>query len=404
MLKNELRTFSIGLKIARRDLLDLWRAKMLLFAFLLMPLLLIAMFGYMFPTTPKSNPALGNIPTAYPNLPVALIQVDHGSLANAVAYQFVDIAQAQQLFRVSEMTNYQTARDDIIRGTISGIVVIPDGFTAAIRAGTQATVQVTVDETNPQIAAVVQGEVATIFGVISSSISTTAITHTMGKQANPVFLVEPISIVSEPLISGPSTTFQFLAPGFMALTVITGSLQGVGFAISREREQGTMDGLLVSPITRLAVIFGKVIAQTVRGLIQAFMILGLSMLLFGVRIYGSPLLMLLTMLLGVASFVGVGIILTAFAPEQETAQMIMVLMQFPMMFLSGIIFPISSLPGWMQWIGKAMPLYYAADALRKVVILNAGLNVIGMDLMILIAYALVTLTAAVPVFERAMTR
>jgi ABC-2 type transport system permease protein len=102
--------------------------------------------------------------------------------------------------------------------------------------------------------------------------------------------------------------------------------------------------------------------------------------------------------------VGVGIILTAFAPEQETAQMIVILLQFPMMFLSGIIFPVTSLPGWMQWIGKAMPLYYAADALRKVVILNAGLNVIGMDLMILIAYAFITLTAAVPVFERAMTR
>ena len=226
----------------------------------------------------------------------------------------------------------------------------------------------------------------------------------MGNHINPTFLLEPVSIAQVPLISGPSTTFQFLAPGFMALTVVFGALSGVGFSISREREQGTMDGLMVSPITRRAVIFGKVFSQTVRGLIQAFLILGLSMLLFGVRIYGSPLLMLLTMLLGVASFVGVGIILTVFAPEQETAQMIVILLQFPMMFLSGIIFPVTSLPGWMQWIGKAMPLYYAADALRKVVILNAGLNVIGTDLMILIAYALITLTVAVPVFEKAMTR
>jgi ABC-2 type transport system permease protein len=401
---SELQTLLIALKIARRDLLDLWRAKMLLFSFLLMPLLLMAMFGYMFPTTPKANLAVGNMPTAYPNLPIALVQADQGSFANAVANQFVNIAQAQQLFRVSEMVSYQTARDGIVRGTISGIVVIPDGFTAAIRTGMQATVQVTVDETNPQIAAVVQAEMAAVFGVISSSISTAIMRDAVGNHINPIFLIEPISIAHEPLISGSSTTFQFLAPGFMALTVVFGALSGVGFAISREREQGTMDGLLVSPVTRRAVIFGKVLSQTVRGLIQAFLILGLSMLLFGVRIYGSPLLMVLTMVLGVASFVGVGIILTAFAPEQETAQMMVILLQFPMMFLSGIIFPVSSLPGWMQWIGKSMPLYYAADALRKVVILNAGLNVIGMDLMILVAYALVTLTAAVPVFETAMTR
>jgi len=403
-MSSKLRTFSIALKIARRDLLDLWRAKILFFTFLFMPLLLISMFGYMFPTVPKANPTVGSIPTAYPNLPVALVLVDQGPIANTIANRFIEIAQAQQLFRVLEMSNYQTARDSIVAGAISGIVVIPDGFTAAIMAGMQANVQVTVDETNPQIASVVQAEIATIFSVISSSISATTMKDTMGNDAKPIRLLEPISIIHTPLISGPSTTFQFLAPGFMALTMVTGSLTGVAFAISREREQGTMDGLLVSPISRISVILGKVFSQTVRGLIQAFLILGLSILLFGVRIYGSPLLMLLTMVLGVASFVGVGIILTSFAPEQETAQMIIMLMQFPMMFLSGIVFPINSLPSWMQLIGKAMPLYYAADALRKVVILNAGLNVIGMDLMVLVAYALVTFTAAIPIFERAMTR
>jgi ABC-2 type transport system permease protein len=84
--------------------------------------------------------------------------------------------------------------------------------------------------------------------------------------------------------------------------------------------------------------------------------------------------------------------------------MLVILLQFPMMFLSGIIFPISQLPGWMQWIGRAMPLYYAADALRKVMILNVGLDVIWSDLVILVAYSILTMLAAVPVFRRAMTR
>ena len=139
-------------------------------------------------------------------------------------------------------------------------------------------------------------------------------------------------------------------------------------------------------------------------MIQGFLILALSMTLFGVRIYGNPIIMVFVMLLGVASFVGVGIILTSLAPDQETAQMMVILLQFPMMFLSGIIFPVSQLPIFMQWIGKAMPLYYAADALRRVIILNAGLNVIGMDLIILVAYSIITMIAAIPVFEKAMTR
>jgi ABC-2 type transport system permease protein len=96
--------------------------------------------------------------------------------------------------------------------------------------------------------------------------------------------------------------------------------------------------------------------------------------------------------------------MTSLAPEQETAQMMMMLLQFPMMFLSGILFPMDQLPGWLQWIGKALPLYYAADALRKVIVLNASFNQIFMDVVVLALYSVTTLGIAIPVFRRAMTR
>jgi len=80
------------------------------------------------------------------------------------------------------------------------------------------------------------------------------------------------------------------------------------------------------------------------------------------------------------------------------------LLQFPMMFLSGILFPIAQLPVAVQYIGKAFPLYYAADALRKVVILNASVSIIMPDLLVLLAYSVVTMAIAVPIFNRAMAR
>jgi ABC-2 type transport system permease protein len=366
----------------------------------------MSMFGYMFPPVPKANQFTQSVPTAYPNLPIALVMSDSGQEAIDVATSFIQISESRSLFVVSEAPNFNSARDELIRGELSGIVVFPEGFSDSLRGGQQALVQVTVDETNPQIAAVASGEISTVFSMISSNMAMQNLQKMMHNNAdvNPEFVLEPISTNGEPLINGNSSSFQFLAPGFMALTVVFGALSGVGFAISREREQGTMDGLLVSPIPATSVIAGKILSQTVRGMIQGFLILALAMVVFGVRIYGSPIIMVFVMLLGVASFVGVGIILTSIAPEQETAQMLVILLQFPMMFLSGIIFPISQLPGWMQWIGRAMPLYYAADALRKVMILNAGLNMIGSDLVILVAYSIFTMFAAVPVFKRAMTR
>ena len=276
--------WAVAVGIARRDLLDLWRAKMLLFFFILMPLLLMTMFGFIYPPVPKSNPSTGNIGTAFSNLPVALVQMDDGQTANSVAAQFIQISAQQGLFKISEIASYPAARDQIVEGNIKGIIIIPQSFSDAIAAGQPATIQVTVDETNPTIASVVQSEISAVFGIIGSDMSTQSINNISGGKVNPAFIIQPISITKIPLITGVSSSFQFLAPGFMALTVITGSLQGVASAISREREQGTMDGLLASPIPHVSIILGKVAAQTVRGLIQGFLILGLSMLLFGVQI------------------------------------------------------------------------------------------------------------------------
>ena len=401
---SERTAWNVAFGIARRDLLDLWRNRMLMFFFILFPLLLMSMFGYIYPPTPKSNAVAGTIGTAFPNLPVSIVQMDDGSPANLVAAQFIQISQQQGLFIVSESANYQSARNQLVQGNLKGIIIIPNGFSEALASGQPAIVQVTVDETNPTTAAIVQSEISAVFSIIGSSMSAQNIRGMAGDDVNPTFIMQPISITNIPLISGVSSSFQFLAPGFMALTVITGSLQGVAAAISREKEQGTMDGLLVSPIPHRSIILGKVMAQTVRGLIQGFLILGLSMILFGVQIYGSPIIMFIVMLLGTASFVGVGIILTAVAPDQETAQMMTMLLQFPMMFISGFLFPIDQLPGWLQYIGKILPLYYAADALRKVIILNANLAIIMPDVVVLIIYTLITMTFAIPLFERAMRR
>jgi ABC-2 type transport system permease protein len=389
-------TIYITLRIAHRDLLDFWKAKLLVGTFMLMPILMMAMFGSMFPsTTGAANP--------YRNAPMAMVVEDDGSLAIQVADQFKEIASSTGLFKVQDFPNFRSARDGILTGSIKGVVVIPEGFTAALNSNRQATVLITVDDTNPQMGSVIYGEADAIVKMISDGLGR-AILSKMGYTGDPSFIQEPVGVERLNLIGTATNTFQFLAPGFMALTVVMGGLSGLASAIAREKEQGTMDGIMVAPISRDAIVGGKMLSQTVRGMIQGFLILGLSMLLFGVKVYGSPLLMVVVMLLGVASFAGIGIIATSVAPEQETATMMMMLLQFPMMFLSGILFPMDQLPNWLQWIGKALPLYYAADALRKVIVLSASLNQILMDVMVLVLYSLTTLGIAIPIFRKAMTR
>jgi len=165
-----------------------------------------------------------------------------------------------------------------------------------------------------------------------------------------------------------------------------------------------MDGMMVAPINRLSIILGKTLAQTARGLLQGVVLMVLAIVLFGVTIQGNILLVFGLLLLGVFSFVGLGIVMTSFASDQQTATMLMTTLMFPMMFLSGVFFPIQQMPWFMQDISKVLPLTYATEALRKVMVLGAAIPDITTELTILIAFGIVMTAIAVPVFRRAMTR
>jgi len=387
----------IAVRIAHRDLLDFWKAKMVLAMSMLMPILLMSMFGFIYPssTTESNNP--------YKNAPLGMVVYDDGSFASQVADQFRGIARSNNLFIVRDFPTYESARAQIVAGNLYGVVVIPSGFTEAFESKRQTFVLITVDDTNPQLAAIIYGEASSITNQISANLSASIIAKT-SDVADRAWLSEPTSPERRDLVSGVTNSFEFLAPGFMALTVVMGTLAGLGSAIAREREQGTMDGMMVAPVPRSAIVIGKTLAQTVRGMIQGLIILGISIILFGVKVYGNPGLMVLVMFLSVISFVGVGIVMSSLAPDQESATMMNFLLQFPMMFLSGIIFPIQQLPNWLQYIGKVLPLYYAGDALRKVIILSASPAQIAPDILILILYSVVTLGMGMPVFRKAMTR
>ena len=104
------------------------------------------------------------------------------------------------------------------------------------------------------------------------------------------------------------------------------------------------------------------------------------------------------------SFVGLGVVITSFAKDQETAMMVMTTLIFPMLFLSGVFFPIQQMPWYMQSISKFLPLTYVSTALRKVMVLGAGISTITTELAVLIGFGIVMTTIAVPVFKKAMTR
>ncbi|MCL5070101.1 MAG: ABC transporter permease [Actinobacteria bacterium] len=145
-------------------------------------------------------------------------------------------------------------------------------------------------------------------------------------------------------------------------------------------------------------------AQTIRGLIQAIIILLLSIFLFKVRVNGSIFLVFILILLGVLSFIGLGILLTSIARDQETASMLVSTFMFPMLLFSGVLFPTDQMPHFMQYISRILPLTYAVDALRRVMTIGVSLSVVSYDIIILLVFGIVTFAIAVPLFRKMMMR
>jgi ABC-2 type transport system permease protein len=126
--------------------------------------------------------------------------------------------------------------------------------------------------------------------------------------------------------------------------------------------------------------------------------------LFGVVVHGNYGLLALLLLLTVFSFIGIGIMVSALASQQETAMTIMMTLTFPMLFLSGALFPVQQMPVVMQWISKGLPLTYAVEALRKCVVLGTGISGMMTQIWVMLGFGVIFTVISIPVFNRAITR
>jgi len=381
-------------------LLELFRNRLGLVMLILMPLFMMVMVGFIYP----SNNTLSNVPVALANQDVAYNNSTAGSqYFLSVLY---GINHVTGMLTITNATGVGEIKDLVQKGDVEGGIVIPSNFTQSIMSREQGTVIIVTDQSNPQVSATIQAALTAVFqqmGTVLAQDNVKNLNQTAVNDNNSLAIVQPYNIQAEGVVSGHFSYFDFIAPGIVAMTVMMSVMTGLPAAISHEREIGTLDGMMVAPINRLSIILGKTLAQTARGLLQGAIILTLATVLFGVTIHGSMLLVIGLLLLGVFSFVGLGVVLTSFAKDQETAMMLMMTLMFPMMFLSGVFFPIQQMPWYMQDISKVLPLTYASQALRKVMVLGAGVPAIATELTVLIVFGAVMIAIAVPVFRRAMT-
>jgi ABC-2 type transport system permease protein len=384
-----------SLRLGIKDLLVFARDRMMLISFVIMPIFMMLMVGFIFPSQ-----------NVLKNVSLGVVNLDEGSMGDQVvlALQEMNRSQDERMFAITYLRSKGTAVDQIKYQTISGALIIPSDFSAKISASEQASVILITDQSNPQVSAGITGTIDGLMSVMANQLASQSVAALLPNIPNPQQLIVPFTVQTEGIVAGKPNYFEFVAPGIMAMTIMFAAMTGLAGSISRERELGTLDGIISAPISRLSIILGKSFAQVVRGLLQALLALILTVVLFGVVVHGSYGLLALLLLLTVFSFIGIGIMISALASQQETAMTIMMTLTFPMLFLSGALFPIQQMPVVMQWISKALPLTYAVAALRKCVVLGTGISGMMTEVWVMVVFGVIFTVIAIPVFNRAITR
>ena len=394
--------------IAWKDLLEFSRSKLRLVMLVLMPLFMMVMVGYIFP----SGTSISNQPVAIANQDLGVSILVPPTNATTTMYMGNDFVTGLEainnqtgMMELSKSSGFNDITNRIQDGSLSGGIIIAPDFSRAIMAGEQANITVVTDQSNPQTSAMMQSVLGQTITAMGKQWAAYRLNDSYHIPLNlTTALIQPLNPQFTGIVPGNPNYFQFVAPGIIAMVVMMSLMTGLPHAISYEKDTGTLDGMLVAPTSRLSIILGKVLAQTVRGVVQAAIIFALAVVLFGVVIYGNLLLVVALVFLTVFSFVGLGILITSFTDKEETATMVMMTLMFPMMFLSGVFFPIQQMPWFMQDIAQALPLTYATTALRKVMVLGAGVDAVFTEIVILLAFGVVLLGVAVPMFRKAMTR
>lgn len=357
-----------SLIVAKKEFKILFRKKTLIIPLVLFPIIMIVFFGYGMGGTVK-------------NAPILIVNDDTGRASNSLVQEIGSYTakyDGDPMFSVTytrDMSQSE-AESKINDGMYKGVLLIPPDYSDRVAENESTSLTLLTDSSDTTTSGIIVNYMRQLLsktGTVSLNI---------------------------PNMYGNLEYLDFLIPGVIALTVFMGSVATTGSAIAGEKEDGTLVRMLMTPISKRSVILGKTIYQLILQLGRAVILILAAYLLLGFNMNGSWLLISLVLVIFTLGGVGMGIVMSSRVEDMESFFQLNMLVTMPSMFVTGVFFPLSSVPDWMRYIAYCLPLTYAIDAMRIIMIKGQGLNAISTDLIILTLFAIVTFAAGVRLFRR----
>jgi ABC-2 type transport system permease protein len=193
-----------------------------------------------------------------------------------------------------------------------------------------------------------------------------------------------------------------IVPGLVGTILTMTMLIFTALSVTREIERGTMESLLSMPITPFEIMIGKIVPYIIVGFVQASLIIGIGIGLFGVPVLGSLTLLAVLSTLFIAANLAVGYTFSTIAQNQLQAMQMSMMFFLPNILLSGFMFPFAGMPVWAQWIGEALPLTHYLRIVRSIMLKGATLPDLHYDALVLTGLMVVAMLIAVTRFRRTL--
>ena len=358
-----------------KEFIQLRRDRVSFAMIVMIPVMQLMLFGYAINTTPR-------------NLPTAVLLQEDSDLARSILKALENTAYFRFTHEVHDVAEFDNL---LLSGKVLFGVEIPRGFERAVRRGDHPALLVAADATDP----VAAGSALGALGVVVQ----TALEHDLFTGDPPSM---PFEIRAHARYNPAGSSRLNIVPGLVGTILTMTMLIFTALSVTREIERGTMESLLSMPIKPVEIMLGKILPYVLVGFIQATLIVGIGVLLFGVPVQGSLVMLALLSTLFITTNLSIGYTFSTIVQNQLQAMQLSMMFFLPSILLSGFMFPFAGMPVWAQYIGEGLPLTHYLRIVRAIMLKGATLPNLQYDTIALLALMLLAMTIAVTRFRRTL--
>jgi len=343
------------------------------------PIIQLVLFGFAINTDPKG-------------LPAALVAADESPFSRAV----VSSLENSQYFKFTKRVTSEAEAERLMKlGEVQFALVIPSDFSQKLQRGERPQLLIAADATDPSATG---NALSTLNQVLKQALDR----ELTGPLATLKSKELPIDLRVQRRYNPEGITRYNIVPGLMGVILTMTMIMMTSLAMTRERERGTMENLLATPVRPIEVMAGKIAPFIIVGYLQVTLILTAAKLIFGVPIVGSLLLLSLALVVFIAANLSVGFTFSTIAKNQLQAMQMTFFFFLPSMLLSGFMFPFRGMPEWAQVLGEVLPLTHFLRIVRGILLKGNGFAEIVPELWPIGLFMLVAGTVALKRYRQTL--